>query len=73
MGYRKGETMRLEEVRDMGIEPSAILDIGAHTGQFYNWAKRVWLNTPIWMIEANPLHERTLENLVRFNFPFFIS
>ena len=67
MGYRKGETMRLEEVRDMGIEPSAILDIGAHTGQFYNWAKRVWLNTPIWMIEANPLHERTLENLVRFN------
>ena len=67
MAYRDGETMRLEEVRDMGINPTAILDIGAHSGQFYGWAKRVWSNSFIWMVEANHLHERTLENLIRFS------
>ena len=67
MAYRDGETMRLEEVRDMGINPKAILDIGAHSGQFYGWAKRVWPNSFIWMVEANHLHERTLENLIRFS------
>ena len=67
MAYRIGETMRLEEVRDMGIDPTAILDIGAHSGQFYGWAKRVWPNSFIWMVEANHLHERTLENLIRFS------
>ena len=67
MAYRDGETMRLEEVRDMGINPTAILDIGAHSGQFYGWAKRVWPDSFIWMIEANHLHERTLENLIRFS------
>jgi len=61
--YRDGETMRLEEVRDMGINPNAILDIGAHTGQFYGWAKRVWPMCPVFMIEANPLHERQLANM----------
>ena len=65
--YRDGETMRLEEVRDLGINPNAILDIGAHTGQFYGWAKRVWPNSSMWMVEANHLHERTLENLIRFS------
>ena len=67
MAYRSGETMRLEEVRDMEINPAAILDIGAHSGQFYGWAKRVWPNSFIWMVEANHLHERTLENLIRFS------
>ena len=67
MAYRDGETMRLEEVRDMDINPKAILDIGAHSGQFYGWAKRVWPNSFIWMVEANHLHERTLENLIRFS------
>jgi len=67
MAYRIGKTMRLEEVRDMGIDPTAILDIGAHSGQFYGWAKRVWPNSFIWMVEANHLHERTLENLIRFS------
>ena len=62
--YRDGETMRLEEVRDMGINPKAILDIGAHSGQFYGWAKRVWPDSFIWMVEANHLHERMLENLI---------
>ena len=51
--YRAGETMRLEEVRDMGINPNAILDIGAHTGQFHSWSKRVWPDVGVFMIEAN--------------------
>ena len=33
--YKSGESMRLNEVKILGIEPNAILDIGAHTGQFY--------------------------------------
>jgi len=66
MGYKPGETMRLEEVRDMGINPSTILDIGAHTGQFYRWAKRVWGDALIFMVEANHLHEWPLENLIKF-------
>ena len=67
MGYRYGETMRLEEVRDMGINPNSILDIGAHTGQFYGWAKRVWSDAGIFMIEANPLHESHLDRLAMMN------
>ena len=67
MAYRNGETMRLEEVRDMGINPNAILDIGAHTGQFHSWAKRVWPDAGIFMIEANKLHEATLDRLVMMN------
>jgi len=63
MAYRNGETMRLEEVRDLGINPVAILDVGAHTGQFYGWAKRVWKDSVIWMIEANHLHERVLRDI----------
>jgi len=63
MGYRYGETMRLEEVRDMGINPTAILDIGAHSGQFHSWAKRVWSDAGVFMIEANPLHKSTLDRL----------
>ena len=65
--YRAGETMRLEEVRDMGINPNAILDIGAHTGQFHNWAKGVWPDSAIFMIEANPLHESALDRLSMMN------
>mgnify|MGYP003666784909 CR=1 FL=1 len=42
MAYRNGETMRLEEARNLGIYPNGVLDIGAHSGQFYGWAKRVW-------------------------------
>jgi len=63
MAYKPGETMRLEEIRDLDINPSTILDIGAHTGQFYGWAKRVWPDSVIWMIEANPLHERILRDI----------
>ena len=67
MGYRYGETMRLEEVRDMGINPNSILDIGAHTGQFHGWAKKVWSDAGIFMIEANPLHESHLDRLAMMN------
>ena len=67
MAYKNGETMRLEEVRDMGINPNAILDIGAHTGQFHSWAKRVWPDAGIFMIEANKLHEAALDRLAMMN------
>ena len=65
--YRAGETMRLEEVKDMGINPNAILDIGAHTGQFHSWSKRVWPDVGVFMIEANPLHESHLDKLAMMN------
>ena len=64
--YRSGEIMRLNEVKELGINPTSILDIGAHSGQFYGWAKPVWPNSVIWMIEANPLHEETLRNITQF-------
>lgn len=67
MGYRTGETMRLEEIKDMGINPNAILDIGAHTGQFRSWSKRVWPDVGVFMIEANPLHESVLDRLAMMN------
>jgi FkbM family methyltransferase len=63
MAYRSGETMRLEDVDKLGIHPTAILDIGAHSGQFYGWAKSVWSNCPVFMIEANPLHEHQLRSM----------
>jgi len=65
MAYKSGETMRLEKVRDMGINPTSILDVGAHTGQFYGWAKRVWPYSVIWMVEANHLHKGALNNLTQ--------
>ena len=67
MAYRSGETMRLEEARDLGIVPATILDIGAHTGQFHSWAKRVWPDAGVFMIEANPLHETVLDRLAMIN------
>ena len=61
--YRNNETMRLEEVKNLGINPTTILDVGAHTGQFYGWVKRVWPDSVIWMIEANHLHDRILRDI----------
>ena len=61
MAYKDGEKMRLEEIKNLGINPTAILDVGAHTGQFYYWAKPVWPDSVIWMMEANPLHESKLK------------
>jgi len=67
MAYRDGEKMRLYDVRKLGIMPTSILDIGAHSGQFYSWAKSVWPQSLIWMIEANHLHENTLKSLTENN------
>ena len=72
MAYKNGETMRLEEVRDLGIEPKAILDIGAHSGQFHGWSKRVWPDIGVFMIEANPLHKDTLNRLATQNGDSFL-
>ena len=63
MAYKDGEIMRLNEVEDLGITPNKILDIGAHSGQFYKWAKDVWPMSQIFMIEANPLHIQSLKGL----------
>ena len=41
MAYKDGQTMRLGDVKDLGINPNNILDIGAHSGQFYRWSKEV--------------------------------
>ena len=67
MAYKSGETMRLEDVDRLGIHPNTILDIGAHTGQFHGWAKRVWSDVGIFMIESNPLHESALDKLAMMN------
>ena len=64
--YKSGEVMRLNEIRNLGINPISILDIGSHSGQFYNWAKNTWEDSVIWMIEANPVHEETLKNITQF-------
>ena len=58
--YRDGEGMRLSDIQLM---PKDVLDIGAHTGQFYKWAKSAWPYCNVFMIEANPLHQNTLLNL----------
>jgi FkbM family methyltransferase len=65
--YKAGESMRLKDLKNIGFNPKTILDIGAHTGQFYRWAKDVWPDAFIWMIEANSCHETSLKNLVSSN------
>tara|TARA_Y100001963_G_C6694142_1_gene406129 strand:+ start:275 stop:955 length:681 start_codon:yes stop_codon:yes gene_type:complete len=65
--YKLGESLRLQELKDLGFNPKTILDIGAHTGQFYGWAKNVWPEAFIWMVEANTYHSGTLANIVRNN------
>ena len=65
--YREGESMKLVNLKEKGFNPLTILDIGAHKGQFYNWAKNVWPDAFIWMIEANECHEKNLKNLTLNN------
>lgn len=66
MAYRPGESMRLTEAKKF-INPKSILDIGAHSGQFYGWAKSVWPNVPIFMIEANQVHAEKLKSITQNN------
>ena len=63
--YKDGHSMKLQDVKNIIGDPVAILDIGAHTGQFYSWAKDVWPTSVIWMIEANEVHESTLQNVIK--------
>ena len=65
--YNQGEKLKLSKLKELGFNPNTILDIGAHTGQFYGWAKNVWPEAFIWMIEANNCHENALKNLVSSN------
>ena len=59
--YTGDEIMRLDQIKQLDFNPDTILDIGAHTGQFYGWAKQTWPNSVIWMIEANDVHEQSLK------------
>ena len=63
--YKDGHSMKLQDVKNIIGDPVAISDIGAHTGQFYSWAKDVWPTSVIWMIEANEVHESTLQNVIK--------
>ena len=61
--YKDGEEMRLYELKDLNIGIDNILDIGAHTGQFHGWARVYWPESFIYMIEANSVHETSLDRL----------
>ena len=67
MAYNQEEELKLSELKKIGFNPNTILDIGAHTGQFYKWAKDVWPQSFIWMIEANECHKTILNNLTYLN------
>jgi FkbM family methyltransferase len=64
MAYKDDRGMMLDRVKDI---PNTVLDIGAHTGQFYRWAKAEWPEAFVWMVEANELHASKLNDLVRDN------
>jgi len=64
MGYEIGNNLRLYKLKELGFNPKTILDIGAHTGQFYTWSKNVWPDAFIWMIEANDCHEKDLKKVI---------
>ena len=66
--YRLGESMKLEYLKNkLGFNPETILDIGAHTGQFYGWVKNVWPDSFVWMLEANDCHSYQLNQLTMNN------
>jgi FkbM family methyltransferase len=67
MGYKQGESIQLNYLKELGFNPKTILDIGAHTGQFYKLAKNMWPEAFIWMIEANECHENTLKSITSYN------
>ena len=65
--YKEGKSMRLKDLKNKGFNPKTILDVGAHTGQFYKWAKDVWPSAFIYMIEANDCHSSKLNQLTLNN------
>ena len=64
MAYKNNGDMELYKLKDIILNPSNILDIGANKGQFYNWAKSEWPKSNVYMIEANEVHDEVLKNLV---------
>jgi FkbM family methyltransferase len=62
--YKNGEIMKLEYLKDnLKFNPKTILDVGAHKGQFYTWAKEIWPESFIWMLEANEYHTSELRQI----------
>jgi FkbM family methyltransferase len=62
--YKHGESMNLSYLKNkLQFNPKTILDIGAHRGQFYTWAKKEWPDCFIWMLEANECHSHELNQL----------
>lgn len=53
--------MRLFELKEKGLNPNTILDIGAHEGWFYDLTKSVWPESECFMIEANEHMESALK------------
>ena len=51
---------RLVALRNLSYEPRAILDIGAHKGEWATLARSVFPSTPICMVEAQSHHEGEL-------------
>ena len=61
--YKDDAGIQLYKLAEMKFNPTTILDIGAHTGQFYGWSKQIWPEAVIWLIEASDIHESTLRNI----------
>lgn len=59
MNYWQNRLLRLQQ---MGFEPGAILDIGAHEGTWTYGARRVFDDSHFLLIEANPSHEPILRD-----------
>ena len=50
----------LTNAKDNGFRPSAIIDVGAHIGDWSRMARRIFPNPPIFMLDANPENELSL-------------
>ena len=48
------DVYRLRQLKAMGLEPSVVLDIGAHIGSFSVLAHSLWPDASIYAVEPNP-------------------
>jgi FkbM family methyltransferase len=55
----------LELVKRNGLEPSAIIDIGACTGEWSLLACQLWPQVPVFMIDGSPENEKALADTAR--------
>ena len=46
--YKSNDSMNLMKLKNSGYNPKTILDVGAHSGQFYGWVKSVWPDSFVW-------------------------